>query len=98
INGQRGSIVKQLRVWGAAAVLGLGLAACGDVGDEVKLPLEPGGGFKAEAVQGVKAELTIVDRVSPEAALIQARVSLRNTLADIATVTVPRPCDVQDWV
>ena len=76
----------------------LGLAACGDGAADVKRPLEPGGGFKAEAQDDVKAALTIPDRVSPDAALIQAEVSLKNHAGDVAVVSVPRACDVFDWV
>lgn len=86
-------------VWRLAAVLVFGLAACGEeLAEAPKLPLEPGGGFKAEQQEGVKAGLKLPDRVSADAALIQVEVSLENTSADVAVVTVPRPCDVHDWV
>ena len=98
-NGWYGSIVKNFGVWGLAAVLAVGLAACGEwLADAPKLTLEPGGGFKAEVQAGVKASLKIPDRVSPDAALIEGDLTLENSAGDIVIVTVPRPCDVYDWV
>jgi hypothetical protein len=86
-------------VWGLIAALAFGLWACGsDDAAPAKRPLEPGGGFKAEAQEGVKATLKIPDVVSPDAALIQGEVSLENNAGDIVVVSVPRACDVQDWV
>jgi hypothetical protein len=97
-NGWYGSIVKNFGVWGLAAALAFGLAACSDMAEPAKLPLEPGGGFKAEVQDGVKASLKIPDRVSADAALIQVDVTLDNSTGDVVTVTVPRPCDAHDWV
>jgi hypothetical protein len=91
--------VTHFGVWRLVAVLVLGLAACSEeLADPPPLVLEPGGGFKAEQQDGVKAGLKLPDRVSPDAALIQAEVSLVNTGTDVAVVTVSRPCDVHDWV
>jgi hypothetical protein len=83
------------RVWGLVAGVALGLAAC-----ESPPPreLEPGGGFKAELQDTVKAVLKMPDKVSPDAALVQAEVSLENTTGDVEVVSVPRACDVFDWV
>jgi len=84
-------------VWGLIAALAFGLWGCG--GDEApKRALEPGGGFKAEAQEGVKATLKIPAVVSPDAALIQGEVTLENNANDIVAVSVPRSCDVHDWV
>ena len=83
------------RVWGLVAVLAL--AACG--GDAPVLrDLEPGAGFKAEVQSRVTATLAMPDRVSPNAALIQAEVALENKAGDVEVVSVPRACDVYDWV
>jgi hypothetical protein len=90
--------VTHFGVWGLAAALALGLAACGDAVVAPKISLEPGGGFKAEQQEGVKARLTLPERVSAEAALIQVELTLENVSGDVATVTVPRSCDVHDWV
>jgi hypothetical protein len=99
-NGWYGSIVKNFGVWGLAVVLAIELAACGGdwLADPPKLVLEPGGGFKAEIQEGVKASLKIQGGISADAALIQAEVTLENGTGDVVTVTVPRPCDVHDWV
>jgi len=92
--------VKKLGVCGLAAVLVVGLAGCLDwfAEETPPPPLEPGGGFKAEIQEGVKAGLKIPDQVSPDAALIQADLTLDNGTGDIVTVTVPRACDAYDWV
>jgi hypothetical protein len=98
-NGRCGSIVKNFGVWGLAAVMAVGLAACAErLGDAPKLTLEPGGGFKAEVQAGVKATLKIPASVSSDAALIEGDLTLDNSAGDIVVVTVPRPCDVYDWV
>src|SRR5262249_10737036 len=91
-------VVKRLWGWGLGAVLALGLAACGDSPAEINRPLEPGGGFKAEALGDVSATLKIPDTVSPSAALIQADLSLQSKASDVEVVTVPRSCDIYDWV
>jgi hypothetical protein len=89
---------------GLWSLLALALAGCSTsdlgFGDDPApaAPLEPGPGFKAERVDGVTADLSMVDQVPPSAALIQAEVSLKNNSGDVATVTVPRSCDVFDWV
>ncbi len=88
-----------VRVCSLVALLAIALGSCGgDSASEVKRPLEPGGGFRAELQSNVKATLTVPDRVSPDAALIQAEVSLENTASDVEVVAVPRSCDVLDWV
>jgi len=98
-NGWCGSIVKNFGVLGLAAVLAVGLAACAErLGDAPKLTLEPGGGFKAEVQAGVKTSLKIPDRVSSDAALIEGDLTLENNAGDIVIVSVPRPCDIYDWV
>jgi hypothetical protein len=84
------------RVWGLLAGLALGLAACAETAP-LREP-EPGGGFKAETQDSVKASLKLPERVPTEAALIQAEVSLENTSGDVEVVSVPRACDVLDWV
>ena len=84
------------RVWGLLAGMALGLAACDEAAPVHEL--EPGGGFKAELQDGVKASLTLPDKVPPDAALIQAEVSLENGSGDVEVVSVPRACDVFDWV
>lgn len=81
-------------LWGALALL---LGACGS-SEAVIGPIEPGPGFKAELQQGATASLVVPDQVSPLAALIQGEVSLRNTAGDVVVVSVPRPCDVFDWM
>src|SRR5437016_1726199 len=86
-------IVIDRRVWGLVA--GLALAACGSDGP-VPRELELGGGFKAEVQSSVTASLTMPDRVSPSAALIQAELALENTAGDVEVVSVPRACDVFD--
>ena len=81
------------------AALAIGLAACGsDETAPAKRPLEPGGGFKAEAQEGVKVTLTIPSVVSPDAALIQGEVALENKAGDIVVVSILRACDAHDWV
>jgi hypothetical protein len=90
-------VVTDSSLWRLIAALALGLAACGDSAVEIKRPLEPGGGFKAEAQDDVKAALKMPERVSPDAALIQAEVSLENHAGDVVAVSVPRACDVLDW-
>lgn len=87
-----------VKVWGLTAVLAIGLVACGDGASEIKRPLEPGGGFRGEVQNAVKAVLAMPDRVSPDAALIQAELALENTAGDVEIVSVPRACDVFDWV
>lgn len=82
-------------VWGLVAVLAL--AACGDAPPPGR-EMEPGHGFKAEVQDTVKATLTLPDRVSANAALIQAEVALESTANDVEIVSVPRACDVFDWV
>jgi hypothetical protein len=89
---------------GLWSLLALALAGCSTsdlgLGDDAAppAPLEPGPGFKAERVDGVTAELSMPDQVPPSAALIQAEISLKNNAGDVATVTVPRACDVHDWI
>ncbi|MBI3515228.1 MAG: hypothetical protein HY060_14385 [Proteobacteria bacterium] len=75
----------------------LALAACGDGPGPVR-ELEPGGGFKAEVQSSVTATLVLPDRVAPAAALIQAELALENKAGDVEIVSVPRACDVFDWV
>ncbi len=88
------------KVWRLLAVLAFGLGACTTMFDDSPPPrdLAPGGGFKAEAVKDVVAGLKLPDPVSPEAALLQVDLSLENKGTEIETVTVPRACDVYDWV
>src|SRR5207237_4852894 len=59
--------------------------------------MEPGGAFKIEALAEVAAILTIPERVSFDAALVQAEVALENKANDVEVVSVPRGCDVFDW-
>jgi len=95
-NGWCGSIVIRL-VWGGVAALALGLTGCG--GDQGPLVApEPGGGFKAEVQETVAGRLTLPEQISADAALIQAEAVLANRSDDVVVLTVPRACDVQDWV
>ena len=95
--------MTKVRFWG---VLALAVAGCSssdlNLGlfepEPVVAPLEPGGGFKAERVEGVTADLSMPDQVPASAALVQVEVSLKNTAGDVQVVSVPRPCDVFDWV
>ncbi len=82
-------------VWGGVAMLVL--AACGDARGPAR-ELEPGGGFKAEVQSSVTATLVLPGRISPNAALIQADLALENKAGDVEIVSVPRACDVNDWV
>jgi hypothetical protein len=91
-------IVTAVRVWAVIAATALGLGGCGDRTAEVKVPLEPGGGFRAERQDSVRAALSLPEKVSPDAALIQGEASLENTANDVEVVSVPRACDVLDWV
>jgi hypothetical protein len=97
-QGQGFAAIVTRAAWGLWSLLALAVAGCSGEGDAVSAPLEPGGGFKADPVDGVKAALSMPDQVPAAAALIQAEVSLQNTAGDVATVTVSRPCDVFDWV
>jgi hypothetical protein len=93
-----GSIVSKFGVWGLGAVLALGLSGCGGGDALPQGPLEPGGGFKAEAQEGVTATVTLPKDIWADAALIQAEATLVNHADDVVTVSVPRGCDVHDWV
>jgi hypothetical protein len=90
--------VRKRSGWGFVAAAAIGLAACGGGTSDIKRSLEPGGGFKAEVQQQVVASIELPDRVSPDAALIEAEVALVNKADDVEVVTVPRSCDVYDWV
>lgn len=83
-------------MWWLAAAMALGLAGCDF--EPPPPPPEPGGGFKAAVEEGVKAELTLQKSISADAALIQGVATLDNRTGDVAVVTVPRSCDVLDWV
>jgi hypothetical protein len=93
-------IVSSFRVWAPVLALAIGLAggltACGN--NPPPLVLQPGGGFSADREEGVSGTLEIPDQVSAQAALIQAEIALENRSGDVRVLTVPRPCDVQDWV
>jgi hypothetical protein len=85
--------------WGLWGALAFALTACGGgIDDAAVHPIEPGSGFKAEVLSGVTASLSIPDQVSPQAALIQGEVTLDNRAGDVQVVSVPRACDVLDWV
>lgn len=81
-----------------AALLAAGLSACG--GDVVRPVIKPqtSAAFSVVPQPGVTATLGIPDQVSSGAALIEGEVSLVNQTGEIQELTVPRPCDVRDWL
>lgn len=83
-------------MWCLAAAMALGLVGCDS--EPPPPPPEPGGGFKAAVEEGVKAGLALQKSISADAALIQGVATLDNHSGDVAVVTVPRSCDVLDWV
>ena len=87
--------------WIAAGGVGLALllAGCGSdkaeqqAADQAKAAPWP----EARPAAGVRAQLEMPDTVPPQAALVSAKVTLTNTGSEPALLSIPTPCDRNDW-